>query len=150
MNAVETTSIVAYMAEAWPWAELGEHTAEVWADSCPQIEHRVAAQAMRRLVKSEDRPPSVARFLTECRLIARENAQPVIAAGPMHHSTKAEAAAKMAGLRNYWREASAGRPPHKGCAAGTCARCTTTDEFLSEHSNAIAAWLRDFRLEPTS
>ena len=145
MTPVETARVVAYMAEAWPWAGLGDHTTEIWADACPGIEPGVGQTAARRLVKTEDRPPSIARFLTECRLIARENAQPMIAAGPMHRSSTREAAAKIAGIRDYWAAASAGRPSHRDCIAGTCPRCNTTDEYLGEHTNSIAAWLRDYR-----
>lgn len=154
MNSTETAVVVAYMAEAWPWAEWGDHAVELWADACPTVEQRTAAEAARRLVRSEERPPSVARFLQECRLIAREQAQPAIATGPMHHSSKTEAAQKIAGLRGYWAEASAGRPEHRGCIPGTkpgqkgpCPRCSTTEEFIAQHAPTIAQWLRDFRVE---
>lgn len=144
MNPVIAASVVKIITEAWPYAEATDNAVELWSDACPEIEQATAADAMRRLVRSEERPPSIARFLAECRLINRERSTPYMAIGPAAHTTKAESKARIAALRVFWREASAGRPDHNHHNGDdVCPACSTADEWVAEHAPQILAVLRE-------
>lgn len=145
MNPTVAARTVAQMASIWPHAAIADHTVEAWADATPEVEPQIAADAMRRLALTENYPPSIARFMAEVRLIAREHAQPAIATGPLPHSTRRQAADRIAALKVAWNTASKGRPDHdhrKG--DNLCPRCSTSDQWLSDNAPEIAAVLREF------
>lgn len=136
--------ILGYASGVWPSVAMGEAVVVSWADATPEVDPTTAHTAMRRLARSEDRMPSIARFLTECRLIQRENMQPAIAAGPLSLTDRREAAARIAALRVYWSGAAEGRPDHdhrKGDHA--CPRCSTSDAWVAEHAPVAMEILRE-------
>lgn len=144
MNADVAARTVAQMASIWPHATIADHTVEAWADATPDIEPHIAAAAMRRLAQTDDRPPSIARFMAEARLIVREQSQPSIATGPIPHSTRKQAAGRIVALKAAWGVATAGRPDHNHKNGDeNCPRCSTSDAFLAEHAAEIAQVLRE-------
>lgn len=72
MTPLEAAQVLAFFAAAWPWADVDEYTADVWADALADVDARDAQDAARRLVVSENRPPSIARFRAEAAKVARD------------------------------------------------------------------------------
>ncbi len=135
--------VLGYASSVWPSVAMGESVVVAWADATPDLDSTVAHAAMRRLARSEDRMPSIARFMAECRLIARELTQPAIATGPLLHTDRQEASARIAALKVFWKEAAVGRPDHdhkQGHHA--CPRCSTSDAWLAEHAPVAMDVLR--------
>lgn len=136
--------VLAYAASVWTNADLPETAVHAWADATGDIDPTAAHTAMRRLAQTSEFMPTIARFLAEVRLVNREHARPAIAAGPIPHSTRREASARMRALKDAWSQAAQGRPPHdhkRGDEA--CPACSTTDDWLTEHAADIAAVLRE-------
>ena len=145
MDVTTAANVVARIAQTWPNATIGDQTVEAWADATPEVDPMHAADAIRRLAQSDEFAPSVARFLATVRLIVRERSQPSIAAGPIPHSTRQQAASRIAALRSFWHDATIGRPDHNHMRGDhTCPRCSTSDAFLAEQSVEIAKVLREF------
>jgi hypothetical protein len=133
----EIASVLAYFSEAWPWAELGDHAVEVWADAVIGVDGQRALTAARRLVRSEERPPSIKRFLDECKIIEREQA-PAIGAVPTDEQTRARSARRMAAVNAGWGAANELRPAHDHRrGAGQCPRCSTAEQFIKESADEI-------------
>ena len=127
--------MLAYFAEAWPWAELGEHTAEVWADALVGVDGQQAHSAARRLVRSEERPPSIRRFIDECKLVAREQ-RPALQAPTSSATDRRQAARRIGAIRAEF--AAHDRPDHNHRhGPDQCPRCATSARFVAETSDAI-------------
>lgn len=73
MIPAEVEPVLTYFTEAWPWAEVGEMTFDVWAEQLMGVDAQDAHTAARKCVRTLDRPPSVARFLQECRNVQRSH-----------------------------------------------------------------------------
>jgi len=137
-------AVVKAITEAWPYVETSPDAVVVWADAAPHVEHATAGVAIRRLVRTEERPPSIARFLAECRLIEREKATPYTAIGPGTHTSRAQAAQNISLLRTFWKSAAAGRPEHDHKKGDhLCPACTTSDAWVAEHNPQIIQILRE-------
>jgi hypothetical protein len=81
MDMADTAQILAYFAVAWPYFQIEEQTADVWQEQAANVDRITAALAAKRLAAREERPPSIARFLEECRLVTR-NSQERLEPGP--------------------------------------------------------------------
>lgn len=140
MTPFEASSILAYLVEAWPSMEVGEHTAEVWADALSGVDTQHAHTAARKLVKSEQWPPSVARFLEVAREVKRaeDTDRQARALGPPPTTDRATAAGRMRGIRAGWDAVQATRPKHDHKRGGAnCPKCSTSAATVAEHAPEI-------------
>jgi hypothetical protein len=81
MTPEEVAMSLKLMQSAWgPRFPVESYTAHVWAEACHGIDGQDALTAAKRLIKSEDFPPSIARFIEECKLVKR-NHGPALTAG---------------------------------------------------------------------
>jgi len=128
VNPIEAGQILSYFTEAWPTMNVGEDTAVVWADALRGIDAQDAHTAARRLVQSDERPPSIARLIQAARGIAAgrmaHNALPAAPRLPQSRSAKL-----MAAINAYW--AAVERPAHDHHRGPeNCPCCSTRDERL--------------------
>lgn len=136
--------VLAYAASVWTHADLPPTAVHAWSDATPEVDSTTAHGAMRRLARSEEFMPTIARFLTEVRLIEREKATPFMAIGSASHSSRDESAARIAALRTFWKSAAADRPAHNHHNGDdVCPCCSTTDEWMAEHAPQIQNVLRE-------
>jgi hypothetical protein len=153
MTPEEVAGCLARMNAAWPWAELNELTFDVWAEAMTGVDGQDAVTAARRLVTSEERPPSIARFLEECRLVKR-NRGPALMPGHVEPAlTKDESAERLAAIRRGLKVAAAMVPEHRhGKDPGvgkhgpvdawkSCPACSTERERRGALQEAIRAEL---------
>lgn len=145
MNPIVAGRVVAAMVNVWPSMTVAEQTVEAWSVTTPEISEDTALTAVRRLAKTEDFAPSIARFLAECRLIERERATPYLALGPGSHSTREQAIARVRAIKAFWSEASRGRPEHDHRFGDDgCSRCATRDQFIADNTRSLAKVLAEF------
>lgn len=133
----EVAGLLAFIADAWSITGLGVNSTEIWAESCATVDVDDARVAIRRLAKSEERPPSIARFLEECRLVRRNDA-PMIGPGPEEQTvTRDEASRRIAAIRRGFKVATDMIPDHDhranvatGKRAGwvDCPACSTAKQ----------------------
>lgn len=133
MTPAETLSVLAYFTAAWPWATVGEHTAEVWAEALTGVDAEHAHTAARRLARTEERPPSIARFRAEVDKLDRDK-QPALTAGGSRPMTYDESASVARAIRAGLTAAGVvgaphGHQHHAGLnGASDCVPCNRTDE----------------------
>lgn len=130
------------MAEAWPWAEIGDHTTEVWAQALRGADYGMAKAAMLRCVETDERPPTVARLRAVIGdLSARQRADTAAIEAPK--ADRSLVAARFRAISDCWAAAREGRPEHdhrRGSEA--CPRCSTKDAFLDAVTPVIIEQLR--------
>lgn len=138
MTPLEVVQILDYFQNAWPWVTLADHSAEVWADALADVDGPVGQKAARRLVQSEDRPPSIKRFVDEARKLTRD-ALPALPAGH-ETSDRAEAARRIRAIRIGMTEAAKEVPAHSNhdsFGGANCPACSTRSE--REHVGTLVA-----------
>jgi hypothetical protein len=150
VNPREVAGLLAYVSDAWSVTGVGQNTTEIWAEACADVELEDARAAVRRLRDTLDKPPSIARFLEECKVVKR-NRQPRIEPGrrvpdlPMERSSDIAAA-----LSRGLKAASDLIPDHDhkpdpatGKRAGwvDCPACSTADARRPEVLAAIRSEL---------
>jgi len=143
VTPVEAARVLAYFTAAWPWATVGEHTAEVWAEALAGVDPQDAHTAARRLAATEDRPPSIARFRAEAAKATRDRTPALRAPSEAVDPATATrvAAAVRAGL-TVAAKAVPAHDHHQG--AQSCPACTTRSErthHAPEITDAITAEL---------
>lgn len=72
MNPQETAAVLAYFASAWPRFDMTEETVKVWIVECKDVNPDDGQRAMRQLVRTQDFPPPIAKFL-EAAAVARQH-----------------------------------------------------------------------------
>lgn len=142
MTPREAASVLAYFTAAWPWATVADQTAEVWAEHLTGVDTQDAHSAARRLVDQLDAPPSIARFLEECRAVKR-NRGPQLEPGRQEpYLSRDEALERIRALRRGLKVASELIPDHdhrKGWKQ--CPACSTADARRPQVEAAIRSEL---------
>ena len=139
MTPLETVQVLDYFQNAWPWVTLGDHSAEVWAEAAIDVDVTIGQKAAKRLVQSEDRPPSINRFLLECKKLTRD-AQPALTAGPVLGTVTRSAAHRIRAIRLGMVAAAKEVPEHRNhdlFGGGNCPACSTRHE--REHVGSLVA-----------
>ncbi len=62
MTPEQAVTVVAVLQSAWPYVEVSEATMTVWFDTLADAAYEDGMDVARRLVRSDERFPSVARF----------------------------------------------------------------------------------------
>jgi hypothetical protein len=113
MTPSEMAIVLKLFKIAWPVMPVEDYTAHVWAEACHGLDGQDAVIAGKRLVKSEERPPSIARFIEEAKLVAR-NRQERLEAGPtvgaLSHN---ESLDRLRSIRRGLKVAAAMVPEHR-------------------------------------
>ena len=151
MNVRETAAVLAVITVAWPWAELDEHSLDVWADALADLDPETALEAAKRLVRSESRPPSIARLREQAAAVGADRARSASRALPApdrdtDRRWRARSAARLRAVRAGWDAAQETRPDHnhrRGAAA--CPRCSTAEQFVADTAAEIAAVILEHR-----
>lgn len=143
MTPEQAGQVLAYCVEAWPAMTIGNDTALVWADALRNIDAQDAHDAVRRLVTTDERPPSIARVTAAARGIARGHDE--THALPMARN-RGQAAEAMKALNVLMAQFP--RPDHdhrQGIDA--CPACSTRDDRMSRYVDAAADLLADYGIE---
>lgn len=81
MTPTQVDAVLMLRAKAWPYATLGAGEGDVWANVLACEPEECAIEAILGLVRSDQRPPTVARFVEMRRALARAEA-PKLPAAP--------------------------------------------------------------------
>lgn len=65
MTPEQTTTMFKYFAEAWPAAQVGDHTPAVWVDALADVKPELGRVAAKALVAKCKWFPSIAEFMEE-------------------------------------------------------------------------------------
>ena len=71
MNVQETAAVVAYLSAAWPAIPVAKETVQVWHEQMRHVDPDAGLAAARRIVATEDRFPSIGRFLATVEAMKR-------------------------------------------------------------------------------
>lgn len=71
MTPDQAARVLAYCAQNWPTMTVGDHTADVWAAALATVDAKHAQEAVRRLVQTDEYPPTVARIISAARGIGK-------------------------------------------------------------------------------
>lgn len=63
MNRPQTAAVLATFSAAFPSVAISEAMALLWAEECAAVDPEAAQTAMRRIVREDQRFPTIARFL---------------------------------------------------------------------------------------
>ena len=141
MTPTAVAGMLAYWAQAWPWIEPGAGMAQVWCEAVEQIPDDIGVVAMKRLVQSEDRPPSVKRFTDECKKLIRDR-QPALKPGPSVELDRKQSAqvarALAAGIAVAAKDVPAHRN-HDKHGGANCPACSTREDRRGTGDEIIAA-----------
>lgn len=77
MTRDQVAAILAYRAKAWSYTNPDADEARVWMNSLAEEPDVCASEAIQHLAKSDEKPPSIARFREVRRSLARAN-QPAL------------------------------------------------------------------------
>lgn len=92
MNAQESATVLAYMAAAYPHANVSEQTALVWAEHLIGVTPDVGLEAARTITKSARWFPSIAEFMEQVRAIDRAHEPAALPAAPNSLASREQAA----------------------------------------------------------
>jgi hypothetical protein len=125
VNTDETARVLVLFESAWPTRfEVADYTAHVWAEATRGITGDVGLDAARRLVLTEDWPPTIARFRDECAAV-------VLDAMPEHVEPDVEtdpAGSRWGAVSRGLREAQQLIPKHDHHrGALNCPACSTAE-----------------------
>ena len=70
MNAERIVSLIDRIQGAWPYVDWTEAQTDLWIEKLEPLDDRVARLAIDKLIRTSERPPSVAAFLNETHAIA--------------------------------------------------------------------------------
>lgn len=131
MTPVEVVGLLDVVAQAWPWVSIGDRTAEVWADALHGVDGQDAFTAVKRIIRTDERPPTVARLLAVVGDIVARSAvdRRVLDAAPVQSD---RVQARFRAINEGWAAVLGDRPKHDHRRGpGTCHRCETSAEFLA-------------------
>lgn len=127
MTPEETVMVLKLFETAWDFFKVDQYTPHVWAEACDGITGEDALTAAKRLIRSEDRPPSIARFREECKLVTR-NRQATLPPGPRERVDRDQSARFAAALSRGLKSASDLIPKHDHHHGWeNCPACSTAD-----------------------
>lgn len=136
MSPKMVTHVLAYFTAGWDWFDPGEAAEAVWIEALADTNDDSALIAAKRLVKIEERPPSIARFLAECRKVSRE-LRPQIRPGWQRATPeeRQQAARISRAIRAGMAESLKAIPAHSGHTQGdggdrNCPACSTRHERM--------------------
>ena len=97
MTPAETVQVLRYLSTGWPYIEIDEARHVLWIDQLSDLDAADVGDAAKRIVRDDDRFPTVARVREVTRAIARSRPQP--AALPMPRTDTDVAKAHIADAR---------------------------------------------------
>lgn len=141
MTPDQAAQILAYCAQNWPTMTVGDHTADVWAEAMATVDASHAQEAVRRLVQTDEYPPTVARIISAARGIGRGHDEHRALPAPQGDARRSARA--MAALNALYAQMD--RPVHdhrRGAEA--CPACSTAADRLKLFADEAADLLGDY------
>jgi hypothetical protein len=142
MTPQTVAGVLAYFTAAWPWLDPGESTEAVWCEALARFHDDIAIIAMKRLVQSEDKPPSIRRFSDECAKVQRDRAPqigPGLKGDELERKQSAQVArALAAGIAVAAKDVPAHRN-HDKHGGANCPACSTREDRRGTGDEIIAA-----------
>lgn len=141
MTPEQAGQILAYCAQNWPTMTVGEHTADVWAEALTTTDAACAQTAVRRLVQTDEYPPTVAQIISAARGVARGHDEyRAITSGRVDRTRAAKAVAALNAL--YAQLDRPAHDHHQGAAA--CPACSTKADRMKVFAHEAADLLGDY------
>lgn len=143
MTPTEAAQILAVCAQAWPTMQdrIDEHTTGVWAEALATTDAGCAQDAVRRLIQTDEYPPTVSRIITAARGVAQgRGTQPAL---PSPQPDRGRSAQAMRALNALYAQMD--RPAHDHHEGrDACPACTTKADRLKLFTREAADLLADY------
>lgn len=129
--------VLARFGVAWPWMEPTDLTATVWAEQMTTVDDDLGLLVAKRLTASEERPPTIARFLAEV-LKVRHDQHVKLNPGPAVPHDRAESSRALGAIRAGMAVAAKEVPLHRDhdrAGGSRCPACSTRSERMDGNNH---------------
>lgn len=92
MNAQDAAAVLYHLSLGWPHYRFNDDTAALWAQHLADVERRDAELATEEIIRTDERFPSIARFLAVCQAkakLGRPGVKAIAGPAPDHNANLA-------------------------------------------------------------